>query len=243
MKINIKFFFVLAFSVLLLSCKKNQESFVSPKVENEVRNYLFSLGNGVLKENVIQPYILFSEENKPYESDLNQAPDSIINLSKKYIYNSIGESYYNLHLEYRSSIKLSENWYTYNMGGRYTVTHYYKIVIKDFVTNLIVATYHDSLGRVLANEGVVSRLKDTTLGMPFNIDDFKAVVIAKADGFESGYFPWHVTFQYDGTNRVYVWVIKNQTGSKAGNDIKINAQTGNIIERLSWRVIINKNNA
>ena len=241
MKIHIKVFFILTLSVLILSCKGDLQSVVSP--ETEVRNYLFSPGNGVLKENNIQPYILFSEDNKPYESDLNQAPDSIIILSKRFMYNSFGESYYNLHLKYRSSIKLSEGWYTYDVGGKYLVTHYYTIIIKDFVTNLIVATYHDSLGKVLANEGTVPRLKDTTLGMPFNIDDFEAVEIAKADGFESGYFPWHVTFQYDGNNKFYVWNIKNQTGSKGGSDIKINAQTGNIIERLSWIVIINKKNA
>lgn len=235
MKTFIRVYFFLLSIVLLLSCKDNESSIVSP--ESKINNYLFSSGNGVEKNNNNQIYEIYSEDNKPIESDIPQAPDSIINKSKKYIYSLLGESYYNAHLEYRSSNVLTEEWYTYNNGGRYTVTHYYKIAIKDFATNLIVTTYHDSLGNVIENEGVVSRLEDTTLGIPFNIDDSMAVGIAMNNKYESGYFPWHVTFQYDVRNQRYVWNIKNQTESNGGNAMIIDAQNGNIIEVLSWVII------
>lgn len=221
---------VLIIVLLFIDCQRDK----SPLSIQKIDNYLYTPGEGFLKKSNGQLYYLYREDNHPYYGNLHQAPDSIVAISKKYLIEYFGQDYFNQYFTFRSSIIISENWYTVDIGGKYLVTYYYQIYINDYTTNLVVATYHDSLGNVLADEGVVDRLSDSNLGIPFKIDNKKAVEIAKRNQFSSGYFPWHVVFKFKSKMKLYVWNIKNQTEVLSGQGIEIDAITGDIRGEYIW---------
>ena len=224
---------VLIIVLILLNCQGDK----SPISVQKINNWLYSPNEGKFRESNGLSYKLFSEDNHPYYGSLNQSPDSIVAFSKIYLFEHFGQSYFDQYFRFRSSIILPGNWYTFDIGGKYCVTYYYQISIGDYTTNLIVATYHDSLGNVLAEEGVVDRLSNTTLGMPFEIEDNKAVTIAKDNQFSSGYFPWYVIFKFNLETKRYVWYIRNQTEEFGGHAIEIDAITGDITGKYSWNIV------
>jgi len=244
MKAFIKFSFILVIVLFFFSCKEKEPSLISPVVTPEKQVYYHSYPGGIGTERTCNgfAYVRYSDDKLPVLNDTIPVPDSIINISKKYIYSLMGESYYNEHLSYRSSSTFKEGSYSYIHGQRYQVSHYYHIIIKDFSTNLVVTTYHDSLGNVIANDNILNRLKNDTLGMPFRINDSMAVEIAMRNKLEPGYLPWLVSFQNTTGIHPYNWDIQNQTGLTTGHLMRIDAQNGNIVMDLSWRVIIDSTN-
>lgn len=230
---RIRFIFILlTISLIFFRCQRDK----MPWTPENMHNYMASPGEGILKTSKGQSYLLYSEDNYLCEES-HPAPDSIVAISENHLKDHFGQDYFKRYFQFRVSVIFSENEYMLNLGYKYKVSFYYQISIDDFNTWLIASTYHDSAGQILTDEGVVDRMSDPTLGMPFQIDDEEAVAIAKENNFMSGYFPWHVNFRFDSNRIRYVWLIKNQTERFSGSSILIDANTGNIVNEDHWFIM------
>ena len=229
---TIYIYFVLI--ILILSCNTDDSGITEPIFF--IQGKMVTSGIGTLKsDHQGQLYILFHEEKR--HRDTHEAPDFIINISKEYIISNVGQDYYNRYFEYESSYFMISDYNPFHVKQTYQVIHNYSISIKDYYTNLLVSTRHDSIGTILDSYGIIPIVTDPTLGMPFKINDLMAAKIARINQLRSGLYPWHVTFRYTKYLNSYCWIIKNQTSPSSGNVYDIDAQTGEILSKERWYVV------
>jgi len=182
-----------------------------------------------------QLYQLINQKKVPSQAGWSRAPDSIITKSQAYLVWHLGESYFNTYFDLRSAEIIPADARSEESRERFCVVFYYAISIEDYTTYLLVATYHDSSGQVVRDEGVVNRIADPTLGMPFSIDDREAVAIAKNWGLAPGVKPWRVSFYYfAGVLKRYVWGIMQWESWSTGQTLIIDPATGLILRNASW---------
>ena len=222
--------------MLFVNCQRDKSLVFVENLEN-VEDFLRSPGNSILKVSNGQPYLLFSENNDRYNTNLAQVPDSIIAVSRGYLIDHFGLDYFNKYLKFRSSMVLSDYCETDDICSKYLVSYFHQITINDYRTSLVVSTYHNSLGHIVEDVAVTEGGPGNALKMPFNINDRKAVEIAKVNGFAPGYFPWHVVFRVNPTVKRYCWYIKNQTEKLGGHGIEIDAKTGSIRGNYEWWMV------
>jgi len=189
-----------------------------------------------------QPYLLVSQKKTPSRTGWLPAPDSIIAKSKAYLIWHFGEYYFDSYFDLRSAEIIPADASSEESRERFCVVFYYAISIEDYTTYVLVATCHDSSGQVIRDEGVVNRIADPTLGMPFAIDDRQAVSIAINQGLPAGIGYWIVSFYYhSGDLKRYVWDIMSWESmtidESTGQSFIIDPATGQVLKRSSWIMI------
>ncbi len=204
----------------------------------------------IIDENVVvelrivdgQLYQFISQKKVPTQTGWPEAPDSVIAKSKSYLMRHFGESYFNTYFGLRSAEIIPDDARREESQEHFCVVFYYEISIEEYTTFELVSTYHDSLGQVVRDEGVVNRSADLTLGMPFAIDDRQAVSIAITQGLPAGIGYWIVSFHYhSGDLKRYVWDIMSwesiTMGESTGQSFIIDPATGLVLRKSSWIAI------
>jgi hypothetical protein len=233
MKINFYLMSIIV-SSFIMSCEidKNPiQSEILPPDKGESMNYW------EYKTKIIegQPCNIYYINKMPSSSGWAAAPSWIIDKSKEYLIHSFGESYFKKHLELRSAETIPYEAQSYLKNDKYCISFFYNIKIQDFSTYHIVATYQDSLGNIVRNEGVVDVFSHPLLGMPFNVTDTLAVKTAQSYGLESGISPWKIRFYYFyGDLNKYIWNVKNFLNKYEGKSLIIDSNESVVLKESYW---------
>lgn len=182
-----------------------------------------------------QPYQVVSQEKTPWLTGWLPAPDSVTARSRAYLMGYFGESYFEVNFELCSSEAIPPEAQSPVSSEIYCVTFYHKISIADYATCVLIATYHDSSGQIVREEGVIDRVTNPALGMPYAVNDSMAVSIALREGLASGIRPWRVSFYfYAGKFQRYVWGIITWNAELSGSDIILDPATGLVLQTSNW---------
>jgi hypothetical protein len=222
---------VLSFSMSCEIDKSLIQSEIVPPDKGESMNYW------EYKTKIIdgQPCHIYYMNKMPSSTGWVAAPDWIINKSKEYLIHNFGESYFKEHLGLRSAETIPYEAQSYLKNDKYCISFFYNIKIQDFSTYNIVATYLDSLGNIVRDEGVVEAFSNPLLGMPFKVTDTLAVKTAQNYGLESGISPWKIRFYYfyDDINK-YIWKVKNFRNKYEGKSLIIDSNEMVVLKESYW---------
>lgn len=182
-----------------------------------------------------QPCNIYYKNKMPSSTGWTTAPDWIINKSEEYLIRNFGESYFKEHFELRSAETIPYEAHSDLKNDKYCISFFYNIKIKDFSSYYIVATYHDSLGNIVRDEGVVEVYPNPHLGMPFKVTDTLAVKTAQNYGLEPGISPWKIRFYYFyGDLNKYIWNVKNFLNKYEGKSLIIDSNENIVLKESYW---------
>ena len=174
------------------------------------------------------------------QSDFPEFPQTVKDGAENYIINKTGKDFFdkNIFPNLLSSKKLN---------GLYEMHYIFRMIDYDFVNEPIVI-FLDSLGVVNEKYEVrgIPECLENEENCTFNIDEKKAIEIAKENNLAEGIRDWEVSFRWYAKLKQYVWHIistKKEIGNidsdmyKAdGEEIIINPYSGEVLFKTDWKI-------
>jgi len=172
------------------------------------------------------------------KSDTIDLPMEILKKADSFIKSRTGDDFFAKYIT--PDFQLTKHTLPY-----YEMVYNFYIPEKPYVNGLIKFTV-DSSGTVLTNRditGIPNCLRSAN-ECEFNVDEKRAVQIARENGLEEGIKEWNVSFIWNPQQDRYVWQIlstfqeiKGDIGYRAeGKEAIINPSDGEVIAINKWRI-------
>ena len=172
------------------------------------------------------------------KNDKVDVPKDILTKAESFIKSRTGDDFFEKYITL--DFQLTKHTPPY-----YEMVYNLSILEKPYVNGLIKFTV-DTSGNVITNRDItgIPNCFRSAGECDFNVDEKRAIQIARENSFEEGIKEWKVEFIWNPQRELYVWhilstfqEIEGEVGYRAdGKGMFINPSGGDVIEINPWRI-------
>jgi len=206
-------------------------------------------------------FLFFSKEpfletrrDEDIEIEKEGLPDIVIKNAEEFIISRVGADFFNnyISLDREKSRHQQEDTFCINnpdscseylQKPHYLVFYLFEIPEKPFISEIIEIALFETGEIIEEREEKLPDCVESPTKCKFPIDEEEALSIAEKEGLKRGAREWETSFHwYAGDIKNYVWTVSNTLRDsrtfRSGENIVINANTGELIEISEWEQYI-----